>query len=65
MTEDNFLTYFKTSNKEGITELTNLLTAHEIEFQLEDASTNFDPSFANNEFSKEYRVKLRNTILTK
>lgn len=34
-----------------------------IEFLFEDASSSFDPSFANNEMNKEFRIKLKNKTL--
>jgi hypothetical protein len=59
MTENDFLTYQKFSNKNEARELTDLLTANKIEFLFEDTSANFDPSFANNESNNEFRVKLK------
>lgn len=59
MTNRQFLTYQKFYNKSQATDLVELLTTNQVEFFFEDASTNFDPSFANNEISKEYIVKVQ------
>lgn len=57
--KNNYLTYQKFNNEGEAFELAELLTANKIEFLLEDTSGNFDPSFANNDFNKEFRIKLQ------
>lgn len=59
MTEKDYLTYQKFSDKSDAIELTELLTENNIDFLLEDTSASFDPSFANNQINKEFRVKLK------
>ncbi|MBS1632914.1 MAG: hypothetical protein JST10_10120 [Bacteroidetes bacterium] len=59
MTENDFLTYQKFSDKSEAIELTELLKENNIDFLFEDNSTSFDPSFANNQINKEFRVKLK------
>lgn len=59
MTEKDFLTYQKFSDKSEAVELTDLLTENNIDFIFEDTSASFDPSFANNQINKEFRVKLK------
>jgi translation elongation factor EF-G len=59
MTDNDFLTFQKFTNKSEATELTELLTTNNIKFLIEDTSASFDPSFANNEINKEFRVKLK------
>lgn len=59
MTQPTFLTYHKSSDRGEVIEIGQLLTSKGIECQFEDNSTTFDPSFANNEFSKEFRIKVQ------
>jgi hypothetical protein len=59
MTDNHFLTYQTFNDKFLLAELTELFRSNGIEFLLEDISASFDPSFANNELDKEFRVKLR------
>ncbi len=58
MTEDNFLTYQKFSDKSGATIFSDWLAENGIAFILEDSSASFDPSFANNKLQNEYRIKI-------
>lgn len=57
--DNSYLTYQKFNDKEEALELAELLTDNKIEFLLEDTSDSFDPSFANNSFNQEFRVKLK------
>jgi uncharacterized protein YciU (UPF0263 family) len=59
MKQPTFLTYHKSSDRGEVIDIGQLLTAKGIECQFEDNSTTFDPSFANNEFSKEFRIKIQ------
>jgi len=59
MKENQFLTYRKFTDKSEALELSELLTKNNIDFILEDTSASFDPSFANNEFNNEFRIKLK------
>lgn len=59
MTQDSFLTYQKFTIKNEAAELTELLTENKIEFLFEDASATFDPTFANSEINREFRIKLK------
>jgi len=61
MNENQFLTYQKYTDKALASELVELLTKNNIEFLFEDTSDSFDPSFAFNQFNKEYRLKLKKT----
>lgn len=46
-------------------EFAGILTHHQIEFRFEDQAASFDPTFANNEINREYRIKLRKTDFKK
>jgi hypothetical protein len=59
MSDPKFVTYQKFSNKAEAMEIADLLKKNDIEFFVEDDSLDFDPSFANNETTKEYRIKLQ------
>ncbi|MGY3055760.1 hypothetical protein ACVWYG_003986 [Pedobacter sp. UYEF25] len=59
MNDTQFLTYQKFNDKLLANELAQTLTANNVEFVFEDSSPHFDPSFANNETSKEYLIKLQ------
>ena len=59
MTTEEFLTFQKFNDKEALLELETLFNDNNIEYLIEDASANFDPSFANSELSKEFRIKLK------
>ncbi len=57
--EEQFLTYQKFSDRKSAIEVSEILTENEIEWALEDASAGFDASFANNAFSKDFRIKIK------
>jgi hypothetical protein len=59
MTENQFLTYQIFTDQSEAMELSDLLTKNNIDFQFEDTSVSFDPTFTKSELSKEYRVKLK------
>jgi hypothetical protein len=59
MAENQFLTYQKFTNQSEAIALSDLLIKNNIDFQLEDTSASFDPTFTNSELSNEYRVKLK------
>jgi len=61
MTENQFLTYQIFTDKTEADEFSELLKKNHIEFLLDDTNANFDPTFANNEINKEYRLKLKKT----
>ena len=46
------------NNIETLNTFTNLLSDNKIDFEVENNSKIFDPSFANNDFEKEYIVKI-------
>ena len=46
------------NNIETLNTFTNLLSDNKIDFEVENNSKIFDPSFANNDFEKEYIVKV-------
>ncbi len=57
---DTFISFRKIpfSNKLAKEELEQLLTEHNVPFEVEENSYAFDSSFANNEFSKDYHFKI-------
>ncbi|MCI1267237.1 MAG: hypothetical protein LKG19_11745 [Saprospiraceae bacterium] len=56
---EEFLTFQKFNDLSETNELCALLKENMIEFELEDNFVRIDPSFSNNDLSKEYRIKLR------
>lgn len=58
MSEAAFVIYRKFNDAHAAGELAQLLTAHGLVCELEDANSRFDPSFAYNQLSKDFRVKL-------
>ena len=57
--EEDFLTYQKLSDRTSAIEVSEILTENGIEWRLEDASAGFDASFANNAFTKDFRIKIK------
>ncbi|MGS0747539.1 hypothetical protein [Halpernia sp. GG3] len=55
---EEFLTYHKFNDEYLATNFAKTLTENKIKSYLKNNSTQFDPSFANNEILKEYRVKI-------
>jgi hypothetical protein len=58
MPETKYFTFQKFSDEAAALELTTVLKQHNIDVFLENTSPSFDPTFANSELIKEYRVKL-------
>ncbi len=59
MSDLPFVTYQRFMNQQDAQELAELLTENSVEFQLENGTTSFDPSFANNAVNHEFRIKLQ------
>lgn len=59
MDQEQFLTYQKFSNAEDLNELSELLNANSIAFEVEDASARVDGTFVSASANKEYRLKLK------
>jgi hypothetical protein len=59
MAKEQFLTFKKFNDEIAVIELGILFKDNNLEFIIEDTSASFDPSFANSELSKEWRMKLR------
>ena len=58
MIDSNFKKFQVFIDVETLNNFTNLLKTNKIDFEVEDNSKIFDPSFANNDFDKEYIVKI-------
>jgi len=54
-----YSTYELFHDKESARELIRILKKHHIEYQFEDDSPSFDPTFANNDFQRDFRVKIQ------
>ncbi len=54
-----YSTYELFHDKDSARELIRILKKHHIEYQFEDDSPSFDPTFANNDFQRDFRVKIR------
>lgn len=63
--KEEFITFEKFSDQNSAKELGKLIAEQNIEFLLENNSFNFDPSFANNGFGKEYCIKLKKSDFEK
>ncbi len=59
MAESLFFTFKSFSKEEDLLEFAEFLKEQNVEFELENNSLLFDPSFVNNDLSKDYRIKLR------
>ncbi|OAQ41569.1 hypothetical protein A5893_00175 [Pedobacter psychrophilus] len=59
MQENQFITYQKFTVKDEVEEFSKFLEENNIEFEFEDNSISFDPTFANNDFGKIYFIKLK------
>lgn len=55
---EKFITFKRFSNPGDANDLIELLKTHNIQYTLEDASTQFDVTFANNTLDKEVHIKL-------
>jgi hypothetical protein len=58
-TNSTFISFEKFNDKASAEQLGKILDTHNIPYVLEDVSANFDPSFANNGFGSEVRIKLQ------
>jgi len=58
MIDSNYKKFQVFSDSVTLNNFTNLLKNNKIDFEVEDNSKVFDPSFANNDFDKEYVVKI-------
>jgi hypothetical protein len=65
MQENQFWNYQRFKSKIELEEFSKLLFKNKIEFEIEDNSINFDPTFSNNDFGKEFLIKLRNSDFEK
>jgi hypothetical protein len=59
MSLEQFVTFQKYNDLAAAMELALLLKENNIEYIMEDTSSSFDPSFANSELIKEFRIKLK------
>ncbi len=59
MTTNQFITYQKFNDQAAALELETLFNENNIECVLENTSSSFEPTFANNDLVKEFRVKLQ------
>lgn len=56
---DTFLTFKVFSNNEAAEDFAEVLKRNDIPYFIEEDALVFDPSYANNEFNKDFRLKLR------
>lgn len=63
--KEEFVTFEKFNNQNSAKELGALIAEQNIDFILEDNSLTFDPAFANNDFGKEYCIKIRKSDFEK
>ena|SRR5215211_6634070 len=56
---DRFLTFKVFSDSETAQDFADILRQKDIPYFIEEDALVFDPSYANNEFNKDYRLKLR------
>lgn len=59
MKETEFVIYEKFSHQEDILELAHLLDSNNIIYLIEEDAYSFDPSFANNDYQKDFILKLQ------
>ena len=59
MSSEEFITFQKFNDQIAAMDLGAILHEGNIDYELENASPSFDASFANNELSKEFRIKIR------
>src|SRR4051812_16649676 len=57
--QENFITFEKFNNQYDAKEFGRLISEENIEYELEDNSLSFDPTFGNNDFGKEYCIKIK------
>ena len=59
MATEEYITFQKFTDHGAALSLGLVLEEGNIEYELENASTSFDPFFTNNELTKEFRIKLK------
>lgn len=57
--KEEFVTFEKFNNESIAIDFGSLLNKNKIDFLIENISINFDPILSNNEFGKEYCVKIK------
>ena len=57
--KEEFLIFQKFNSESQATEIGSLLKENKVEFLIENISINFDPILSNNEFGKEYCIKIK------
>lgn len=57
--KEDFVTFQKFSNQNSAIELGVFFNENKLEYLLEDNSLSFDPTFANNDFGKEFCIKIK------
>lgn len=57
--KEDFITFQKFSNQNSAIELGVFFNENKLEYLLEDNSLSFDPTFANNDFGKEFCIKIK------
>ena len=56
---EEFIVFQKFNNQNAAKDFGNLMNLNQIEYSIENTSINFDPILSNNEFGKEYCVKIK------
>ncbi|WP_128330934.1 hypothetical protein [Apibacter sp. HY039] len=57
-TQKSYVTYQTFTDIDSLDDFSHFLKEHEIDFDIEDMSPSFDPSFSFSELNKEFRIKL-------
>lgn len=57
--KEDFITFQKFSNQNSAIELGVFFNENKLDYLLEDNSLSFDPTFANNDFGKEFCIKIK------
>lgn len=65
MTTDTYIILQKFNNKAEALMLGDVLKENQVDYLVENSTNNFDPTFSNNELSKEYRVKVKDSDIDK
>jgi len=63
--KEEFLIFQKFNSESQAVEIGNLLKENDVEFLIENISINFDPILSNNDFGKEYCVKIKKDAFEK
>jgi len=61
---ENFLTFRIINDRETALDFSEVLKQNNILFYIEEDALNFDPSYANNQLNKDYRIKIRQQDFT-